>query len=157
MNITRNKVPASIAFAVCVALTFFSTQAVAQNYPAKPIRVIVPISAGGGTDVAARIVAMKLTEHLRQPFHLGHGVIVNIGEAAEFMGALGQRRRGGAGRATSQNFFQLGQISSNIDCPCRAGASVLGRSVGPGAWRPRRRAARDTRGQTPRRPDWRAP
>src|SRR6186997_1950860 len=28
-------------------------------------------------------------EHLRQRFHLGHGVIVNIGEAAEFMRPLG--------------------------------------------------------------------
>ncbi|MGZ5127059.1 MAG: tripartite tricarboxylate transporter substrate binding protein, partial [Burkholderiales bacterium] len=31
-------------------------------YPAKPIRMIVPISPGGSTDVAARIVAQKLTE-----------------------------------------------------------------------------------------------
>ena len=38
----------------------------AQDYPTKPIRVIVPISAGGGTDAAARIAAQKLTDRLGQ-------------------------------------------------------------------------------------------
>jgi hypothetical protein len=53
--------------------------------------------------------------------------------------------------------FSAWAISSNIDCPCRAGASARSRSVERGAWRPRRRAARDTGGQTPRRPALRAP
>jgi len=48
---------------ICLAV---SGVAGAQDYPAKPIRVIVPISAGGGTDVAARIAAQKLTERLGQ-------------------------------------------------------------------------------------------
>ncbi len=34
----------------------------AQNYPNKPVRVIVPFSAGGATDIVARIVGQKLTE-----------------------------------------------------------------------------------------------
>lgn len=34
----------------------------AESYPARPIRVIVPSSAGGGADIVARLVGQKLTE-----------------------------------------------------------------------------------------------
>src|SRR5207247_9132858 len=40
--------------------------ALAQEYPARPIRLIVPIGAGGGTDILARHVAQKLGERFRQ-------------------------------------------------------------------------------------------
>lgn len=39
----------------------------AQAYPAKPIHMIVGYTAGGPTDVTARLVAQKLSEHLAQP------------------------------------------------------------------------------------------
>lgn len=39
---------------------------VAQNYPAKPVRMIIPFSAGGAADVPGRIVMQKLTETFRQ-------------------------------------------------------------------------------------------
>lgn len=39
-----------------------STAAAAQNFPTKPVRVIVPFSAGGATDIVTRVVAQKLTE-----------------------------------------------------------------------------------------------
>jgi tripartite-type tricarboxylate transporter receptor subunit TctC len=38
----------------------------ADNYPSRPIRVIVPQSAGGSTDVAARVLTDRLTEVLKQ-------------------------------------------------------------------------------------------
>ncbi|MCE9639903.1 MAG: tripartite tricarboxylate transporter substrate binding protein [Betaproteobacteria bacterium] len=41
--------------------------ALAQGYPYKPIRLIVGYSAGGGTDVIARIVGLRLSEVLGQP------------------------------------------------------------------------------------------
>jgi len=41
--------------------------AVAQNYPSKPIRLIIPFTAGGGTDLVARSIAQRLSELIAQP------------------------------------------------------------------------------------------
>jgi tripartite-type tricarboxylate transporter receptor subunit TctC len=38
----------------------------AQDYPVKPIRMIVPYPAGGGTDIAARWICQRLSEQLKQ-------------------------------------------------------------------------------------------
>jgi tripartite-type tricarboxylate transporter receptor subunit TctC len=49
------------AAAVLAALT---TLATAQDYPTKPIRMIIPFPPGGGSDVAGRVIANVLTERL---------------------------------------------------------------------------------------------
>ncbi len=56
--------------AVCALITgaLFTFTAAAQNYPAKPVRVIVPFTAGGGSDLAARLLIPELYKELGQPF-----------------------------------------------------------------------------------------
>jgi tripartite-type tricarboxylate transporter receptor subunit TctC len=54
-------------FAFIGALAF-ATAASAQNYPNRPVKVVVPWPPGQATDIAARLVAQKLQESLGQPF-----------------------------------------------------------------------------------------
>jgi len=53
-----------------IALSLLPLEIEAQPYPARPIRIIVPFPAGGGTDVPARLIAAELSQRF------GHQVIV---------------------------------------------------------------------------------
>jgi tripartite-type tricarboxylate transporter receptor subunit TctC len=68
------------AVAIVLALTSLGT--IAQLYPSKPIRVVVPCGPGGPTDILARIVGQKLTEAWGQQV-----VIENRGGANGMVGA----------------------------------------------------------------------
>jgi tripartite-type tricarboxylate transporter receptor subunit TctC len=50
-----------------LAVAWFSACALAQGFPAKPVRILVPFPPGGGTDVAARAVGEHLARDLGQP------------------------------------------------------------------------------------------
>ena len=80
MRIARNL--AVIAVGLCVAISTF-----AQGYPSKPVRVIVPFTAGSGVDIVARMVSQKLTEFWSQPVtvenHVGVGGTVGAGMVAK--------------------------------------------------------------------------
>ncbi len=53
--------------AAAAAMAFMASLSTAQDYPAKPIRFIVPLTAGSGADIAGRIVARHLSEAWKQP------------------------------------------------------------------------------------------
>src|SRR5213078_4504530 len=62
------------------ALLFFAAAAAHAQYPQRPVQLIVPWGAGGGTDATARIIASLLERELKQPINVvnrtgGSGVV----------------------------------------------------------------------------------
>jgi tripartite-type tricarboxylate transporter receptor subunit TctC len=55
----------AVAFLACLFLACLAA-AHAQNYPVKPIRIVVPFAAGGVADITARVVSQKMGEHMGQ-------------------------------------------------------------------------------------------
>ncbi len=70
-----------------VAAVAFALPAAAQQYPSKPLRIIVPFAPGGASDVIARTLAQRLTESLGQSVIVdnrpGAGANIGIGLAAK--------------------------------------------------------------------------
>jgi tripartite-type tricarboxylate transporter receptor subunit TctC len=72
----------AVAIALCLAALALSRPAVAEDWPARPITIVVPFAAGGTTDIVARIVSQPLS------LRLGQSVIVeNLGGAGGTLGA----------------------------------------------------------------------
>ena len=70
--------------AAAAALPLLTASAAAQDWPTRPITLIVPFAAGGGVDVSARIQAQRMSELIGQSI-----IVENVGAAAGMAG--GQR------------------------------------------------------------------
>src|SRR6202171_3194222 len=55
------------ALAAALSVLLWPALAAAQDFPSKPIRLIVPFPAGGPNDIIARVVGQRMSELIRQP------------------------------------------------------------------------------------------
>jgi tripartite-type tricarboxylate transporter receptor subunit TctC len=74
-------------FVLALAIALLATPAVAQDYPSRPVRIIVPFGPGGPADVVARQLGNILQESFGQPFvvenRTGAGGVIGTVEAAK--------------------------------------------------------------------------
>jgi tripartite-type tricarboxylate transporter receptor subunit TctC len=72
---------------ICLLLLPAASPSAAQDYPSRPVRVIVPFGAGGPTDVFTRAISDELRKSLHQPFVMenrpGAGTIIGSEAAAK--------------------------------------------------------------------------
>src|SRR3954467_3395310 len=71
--------------ALALAAALLSSAAVAQSFPSKPIRVIIPFVPGGSSDIVGRAIGSKFQELLGQPAVVENKPGANGALAAEFV------------------------------------------------------------------------
>ena len=72
---------------VAIVLAASTAAALAQAYPSRPVKIVVPFPAGGGTDALTRFIAKGLEQRLGQPF-----IVENRGGAGTTLGATAVAR-----------------------------------------------------------------
>jgi tripartite-type tricarboxylate transporter receptor subunit TctC len=80
LGVARWAKRAAAAIVIALVASSFVSEAVAQQYPARPITLIVPWNAGGGTDAVARMLASLIEKDLGKPVNVvnrigGGGVV----------------------------------------------------------------------------------
>jgi tripartite-type tricarboxylate transporter receptor subunit TctC len=96
------RIAAGIVFGAAI-----STAAMADDWPTRPVTMIVPFAAGGGFDAEGRVFAQRMSESLGQPV-----IVENIGGAA---GAIGSSR---VAKATPDGYvFLLGSVGTHAFNP----------------------------------------
>jgi tripartite-type tricarboxylate transporter receptor subunit TctC len=77
----RLPVPFPVHFFIMLVLIDIAAPVMAQQYPVKPVRIVIPYPPGGGTDTFGRPLAQKLSESLGHPFVVDNrgGASGNIG------------------------------------------------------------------------------
>src|SRR5262245_30048588 len=71
----------------CAMLAVLGGPVLAQDYPSRPVKIIVPFASGGSGDIFARVVGQHLSEAFKQPFVIenrpGAGSIIGSDAAAK--------------------------------------------------------------------------
>jgi tripartite-type tricarboxylate transporter receptor subunit TctC len=96
-----------LAFAAgAVAAPYVARSAWAQAYPARPVKITVPVGAGGANDTATRLIAQKLSESLGQQFYVENQV-----------GAGGNIAMGAVAKAAPDGYAAISVSSSFVINP----------------------------------------
>src|SRR5437868_14472945 len=84
---SRLRFALALAATLLAAPVVLATSGLAQDYPSRPVRVIVPFGAGGPADVTARPIGSILQENFGQPFVIqnrtGAGGVIGAFEASK--------------------------------------------------------------------------
>jgi tripartite-type tricarboxylate transporter receptor subunit TctC len=91
------------ALAALVTIGLAWGPAAAQQYPTRPVVIVVPQAAGGGTDIISRIIGQQLSTQLGQPF-----VVENRTGAGTVVGTVS------AAHATADGYTLLAGLNSNM-------------------------------------------
>ena len=93
-------------YVLLLAMAAHCALAIAQPYPSRPIEIVVPVAAGGGTDTLARTLGAKVQEALKQPL-----VVVNRTGAGGNIGTMAVVRARPDGYTL---LFTPGTIATNV-------------------------------------------
>lgn len=103
---TKNALSAALKLALAGAALWACGAAPAQDYPNKPIRMVIPYTPGGSIDTVGRLVADQLQRQLGQPI-----VIENTPGASGVLGSLNVRK------AKADGYTLLFNASSQVYLP----------------------------------------
>ena len=125
---------AALAVAAVVAQGSFAH---AQDYPNRPVKIVVPFGAGGGTDALARFLARGLEQRLGQPF-----IIENRGGSGTTLGATAVANRDSLDNvgitesfvATPELVFDHATLDDSVSTCDADGALDLSESAGGRGW-----------------------